>query len=779
VITKCPLGKCNADHNELDRRIEICLVCMFLCAGFCLRFFGLDASSLRWDETVAVLNADKPLSYLWAWAHTSEVHPPYFHLLIKFMLNVGKSDIVVRLVPATAGVATIYALYAVSRKVFGQYVSLAACAICALHPFMILFSRQVRPYSVYTLLFIVSLYYLIRFVEEEQRGAFWRLIFVNFAMTLLLHALSVVVIAAEVVSMAVLRCFTKAPSVRMIARFVAASAVSFLVVLPSFLVSTKKHLISGSDLATMAKALSVNFGELLFLFTDSEVLKFVLSVYYVVGAVILFKNSLRRFVVFAACVLFPVLFVCIVGYSQFFYSWHFMFMVPIFIILLSLPIARVAEKSKALFVVACVVSVVISPALFTVFCDTIYSKNSHYDGKFYSQEWPSKSVAQELSRLVAPGDMVVFDSDHTFYRLNWYVNQFNLTGFPEFQAISPESGTRTVHYVASSKDSVATRQIAADRYTEMSPYAVSRFQVPNESHFIVEEVPYSRLFSAQFPAFYAESHALENMMINFDRGAKAVATRNNTDTFVEYVLENKSGSGYPQSITGTLSFNNDGVGSIVSLQCRFDDEDFIELGRHLGYVKGSDIPEEEFKYEVIRTTPYKRLLFRANVRCALVSPDYPGGNLKSTALHGLSVNIAPVTFDMMDTKYLSRRIQSTGLKTVEKDGQFAWRWALGSTMETTFVLDEDASVSFLYEFCNFIPNQDVVIYLNGQEIARHMNMPTQKWMKEFISGTVHGPGNKGNNTLRFVFKDWNAKQVQYLTGDNSPYSAAFTKLLFQ
>ncbi len=144
------------------------LLPLILVAGLVLRMNSLD-QSLWLDEATSVLAA-KNFSFqdLIFKFSPGDFHPPLYYLILKLWIGIfGTSEIAVRVLSVIFGVATVYVVYAVAKKLFGGNVGLISAALLATAPLHIYYSQEARMYSLETLLVMLVVWF---FVSEKWIG---------------------------------------------------------------------------------------------------------------------------------------------------------------------------------------------------------------------------------------------------------------------------------------------------------------------------------------------------------------------------------------------------------------------------------------------------------------------------------------------------------------------------------------------------------------------------------------------------------------------------------
>src|SRR3989344_7873468 len=107
--------------------------------GLVLRLIKIDQSFWLDEASQAQLSL-LPLSQIW-FGRVGDFHPPLFYFLSHFWLQLGRSEVWLRLLPVSFGVATIYVLH-----LFGQKLKLGILPafLLSIAPFHIYYSQEFR-----------------------------------------------------------------------------------------------------------------------------------------------------------------------------------------------------------------------------------------------------------------------------------------------------------------------------------------------------------------------------------------------------------------------------------------------------------------------------------------------------------------------------------------------------------------------------------------------------------------------------------------------------------
>lgn len=174
--------------------------------GLILRFLFLSQRSLWADEFWAVYIGKMSFAHMVHFITYHDAHPPLFYTIVHFWLHLGDSAFVLRIIPAIAGVACIWAAYILGREILNEKLGLIFAAIIAFNPAHILWSQILKSYSLFTFLTIISLYFFFKVVKKGEKRDWFILGFINIVL-LYLHNLGFVTILIETITIIAMNVF--------------------------------------------------------------------------------------------------------------------------------------------------------------------------------------------------------------------------------------------------------------------------------------------------------------------------------------------------------------------------------------------------------------------------------------------------------------------------------------------------------------------------------------------------------------------------------------------
>jgi 4-amino-4-deoxy-L-arabinose transferase-like glycosyltransferase len=133
-----------------------------------LRIHQIGNASLWLDEGYTLLFSRLPLDRLFLVGGAHE-HPPFYYLVVHFVLDLRDSPLVPRIVSAVAGSASVLALYALGAQLFGRLAGLLAAALATISPFHVWYAQDGRAYELAGLLVLFSYLFLFKALEHPRR----------------------------------------------------------------------------------------------------------------------------------------------------------------------------------------------------------------------------------------------------------------------------------------------------------------------------------------------------------------------------------------------------------------------------------------------------------------------------------------------------------------------------------------------------------------------------------------------------------------------------------
>lgn len=140
-----------------------------LIGALLLRLYTLGSESLWLDEAIIWHRVkDGPLNFLFDW--DADTQGPIYPLLIWGWSKLfGFGEIAMRVPSVIFGVLSIHAIYLLGRRLFNNTAAMWAAVFAAINPFLLYYSQEARPYTVWLWASLMAIWYLVRFMERHSR----------------------------------------------------------------------------------------------------------------------------------------------------------------------------------------------------------------------------------------------------------------------------------------------------------------------------------------------------------------------------------------------------------------------------------------------------------------------------------------------------------------------------------------------------------------------------------------------------------------------------------
>lgn len=136
--------------------------------GIFLRLWKIGTESLRLDEAQSIWQASHTTEFIRFYT-LKNVHLPLHNTFLHFWVALfGAGATAGRISSAIFGILSLPALYLLSREFLKRKWALIATGIGATSPFWIWYSREIRMYSLLTLVTVFSYYFFVRIIRTNR-----------------------------------------------------------------------------------------------------------------------------------------------------------------------------------------------------------------------------------------------------------------------------------------------------------------------------------------------------------------------------------------------------------------------------------------------------------------------------------------------------------------------------------------------------------------------------------------------------------------------------------
>ena len=136
------------------------LLLLVIAAGAFLRVYGLSGQFYWYDEIITLKVAHESLGSI-----ITGKRPPLYLALAHFWIgNFGYSEVAARLLSVIFGVSSIVLIYIVGKTLFDRKIGVISAFFMSVSVFQIHYSQELRYYSLFEFLTLVSFYFYILFL---------------------------------------------------------------------------------------------------------------------------------------------------------------------------------------------------------------------------------------------------------------------------------------------------------------------------------------------------------------------------------------------------------------------------------------------------------------------------------------------------------------------------------------------------------------------------------------------------------------------------------------
>ena len=153
----------------MSRRHQWWTLAALIGVGAVLRVYRFDALGLWLDEGITAHVARLPWPTVLGLHGPYEAHPPLYFIATKLMTLMVPELQAGRVVSLISGILTIPALYFLAGRLLGTRPALVACAVLAVSPIHVWYSREGRMYALSGLLITLAYLALVAFYETPRR----------------------------------------------------------------------------------------------------------------------------------------------------------------------------------------------------------------------------------------------------------------------------------------------------------------------------------------------------------------------------------------------------------------------------------------------------------------------------------------------------------------------------------------------------------------------------------------------------------------------------------
>ncbi len=154
--------------RQLDRLLVPWMPYLILGLALFLRVNDLARQSLWADEGNSVVLAGRSFGEI-AQAAALDIHPPLYYWLLSLWTRLfGTSEVAVRSLSVVLGVATVWLVYLLGRRLFGQVAGLVAAFLLAISPLHVFYSQEARMYALLAFWAALLMLGFVQMLQDEM-----------------------------------------------------------------------------------------------------------------------------------------------------------------------------------------------------------------------------------------------------------------------------------------------------------------------------------------------------------------------------------------------------------------------------------------------------------------------------------------------------------------------------------------------------------------------------------------------------------------------------------
>jgi 4-amino-4-deoxy-L-arabinose transferase-like glycosyltransferase len=177
------------------------IIFLILGIGAFLRLYNISGKALWYDEACSLSFT----GYGWQdiLTHRYMTRPVYFIILKLWVGLFGSGEFVARLPSAIFGIVSIIIIYKIAKLLFNQNVGMLSAFFFSISPFQIYYSRELRNYSLFLLLALLSMFVFIKILDRGRAILYSLYVMINILLVYT-HPFGVYIILAQTTYLLVL-----------------------------------------------------------------------------------------------------------------------------------------------------------------------------------------------------------------------------------------------------------------------------------------------------------------------------------------------------------------------------------------------------------------------------------------------------------------------------------------------------------------------------------------------------------------------------------------------
>jgi mannosyltransferase len=189
--------------EQTSGRSTVLVIGGLMLIALTLRLPHLAGKSLWLDEIYSMLYAQMSWARFWHEVSTREGNMIAYYLLLRGWIHLGDGQSVAKILSILFGVATVPAMYALGKQLYGRRVGLISALLVTVSACHVRASQWIRSYSLMLLLLVLAAWFLARALEQPSFRN-WTLYAITAALSVYCHLYATLALGAQLVSLVLL-----------------------------------------------------------------------------------------------------------------------------------------------------------------------------------------------------------------------------------------------------------------------------------------------------------------------------------------------------------------------------------------------------------------------------------------------------------------------------------------------------------------------------------------------------------------------------------------------
>ena len=178
-------------------KLNLLLLGIIIIFAAFLRVFMLGSKGFWVDEIQSTAFSQNDISTMLRYISQTEFSPPLNYLVLHFVSLLGKTEFIFRLPFAFSGILTVFVAYKFGSLLFTKKEGLITAFLLAISPFHIIYSRDARMYSLFTLFSLLS-YLFFYIAVKKNKWSHWLFYSLSTSLSLYTHYFTLFLILSQI-----------------------------------------------------------------------------------------------------------------------------------------------------------------------------------------------------------------------------------------------------------------------------------------------------------------------------------------------------------------------------------------------------------------------------------------------------------------------------------------------------------------------------------------------------------------------------------------------------